>query len=601
MDVTERVPRDILVESRDLWAQVTRRHIDMVYSSALRQVGDAHLAEDITQAVLVTLMRKAGTLRSGTVLSAWLLKVTRDCALDALKMRRRREYHEQRAAGLRQEVAQATTASEWELIARVLDGALAKLRTADRDAIVLRYLEEKHPEELAILWNTSNEAARQRVSRALGRLRKVMAQHGIATADAVLSSGLATGFVMAAPDGLVAAIKGGTISAQAGALAHALAAKATATKLAVFATTGAMLLAVGIAEISHTGSGRQAGPVAAVAKNSPVALKALRSFSHPNTAVMAAAVSPDGRFAITGGGLNLRASNTEIRLWDLASGNEIRSFVGHSGRVIAMAFVPGGGQFVSASEDGTIRTWDLATGREVRRLDAGMPVTTMAISSDGKMVLAGMCRGNPDTGGLIPGSTSAPALRLWDLGTGELLPVGDDVYYSVRSVALGAGGGRWAAAFDDGRVVISGGSGEPIEAQATSGDVTCLAFSTDGRFLFGGGRGGNLVTWDAHGGSQISRWLGQDGDINTILTSPDGKWIIAAGGTYSGPPEIRWTNCAVRMWDARTGKPAGVYEGHSTGVYSLSISADGRWLVSAGGQKVCVWELGGDGRIDVER
>ncbi|MBN1256152.1 MAG: hypothetical protein JXA52_00445, partial [Planctomycetes bacterium] len=104
--------------SESAFTELVREHIDLVHSAALRQVGDAHLAEDVTQAVFLTLSRKAGSLRRGLPLAAWLYQVTRYTAANACRQRSRRMRHEE-AAG-KERVLEQDESRAWEEVAPYL-------------------------------------------------------------------------------------------------------------------------------------------------------------------------------------------------------------------------------------------------------------------------------------------------------------------------------------------------------------------------------------------------------------------------------------------------------------------------------------------------
>src|SRR2546423_58494 len=98
-DDWEMLRRDALSRGEGGVEQIVRRHIDLVFSSALRRVKNRQLAEDVTQAVFVILARKAASAsgRDGPM-SAWLLTTVRYAAANAIKMEARRSRHERAAA-----------------------------------------------------------------------------------------------------------------------------------------------------------------------------------------------------------------------------------------------------------------------------------------------------------------------------------------------------------------------------------------------------------------------------------------------------------------------------------------------------------------------
>src|SRR6266542_2219840 len=119
------------------FAELVRRHVNWVYSSARRQVRDAHLAEDVTQAVFVVLARKAETIRSQGSISPWLFQVVKYVARGAMKTEARRKRHESKAAAMNAQIA-TVSEQEWIELSEILDTAVGRLKALDRQAVLLR-------------------------------------------------------------------------------------------------------------------------------------------------------------------------------------------------------------------------------------------------------------------------------------------------------------------------------------------------------------------------------------------------------------------------------------------------------------------------------
>ena len=203
--------------SEEAFATLVSRHINLVYSVALRRLHDTHFAEEVTQAAFIILARKAGSLNAKTILSAWLCRTAQYAAADASKMQRRRQRREQEMH--MESVLNQTEpeSSPWTDIAPLLDIAMAQLGENDHSAIVLRFFERKDLKQVGAALGVSENAAKTRVSRATEKLRKFFIKRGITLSAATIGGVVSANSIQAAPIWLAtsvtaAAVKGTAVT-----------------------------------------------------------------------------------------------------------------------------------------------------------------------------------------------------------------------------------------------------------------------------------------------------------------------------------------------------------------------------------------------------
>jgi RNA polymerase sigma factor (sigma-70 family) len=219
--------------SEAAFASLVRRQINLVYSTALRQTRDPQVAQDVTQAVFVVLARKAAGLLRLRTLTGWLYQAARLTAANYLRAEARRVRREQEAymQSLTNE-PDPSLDEAWAQCAPILEDAMGELGDKDRNAVLLRYFQDKNLRDVGIALGINEDAARMRVNRALEKLRRFFAGRGVKLTSVVIAGALSAKSIQAAPAGLAPSVVAGAAQGAALASSVALLAKETLKLLA---------------------------------------------------------------------------------------------------------------------------------------------------------------------------------------------------------------------------------------------------------------------------------------------------------------------------------------------------------------------------------
>jgi WD40 repeat protein len=322
-----------------------------------------------------------------------------------------------------------------------------------------------------------------------------------------------------------------------------------------------------------------------------VVSKETRRFDGHEAIVWSVRFSPDGSRALSGSGGQIRngglthGSDFTVRLWDVATGQQLQCFTGHQHFVQSVAFTPDARQAIGAGKIWAWRRWDIETGQELPGFtgEIGRPFFHLTLSRDASRLLS---FGGKDK-----------VLRLWDMTAASELWNVEGFAEEVSATAFSADGQHLATAgggtYDTARGSLKPGSDHGIRIwNAISGKeefrlrghfsfVRGLAFLPDGRRMISAGADNVLRLWDLQTRKELRVFPGHTRPVNAIDVSHDGRWALSGSA-----------DATVRLWDIESGNELCRYEGHTSEVQAVAVSTDRRFAISGGyDETVRLWQL----------
>jgi len=300
-------------------------------------------------------------------------------------------------------------------------------------------------------------------------------------------------------------------------------------------------------------------------------------------------ITHDGKYIV-------RASlHGTIKLCEISSGMELRTFKGHGSQIFSIATTPNGKYLASGGWGSTIKLWDISSGKELRTFDGHSDsVNSLAIAPNGKYIASG--NGVPLTNGII---------KLWDINSGEELLTFNAHKSGVSSIAITTDGNYILSSDDyfnreeddvdyhdyadqyhdvaDGIIrmwdINNGKLARSFFGHSRS--VSSMAITPDGKYIVSGSWDKTIKLWNINSGEDVRTFEGHSRSVSSIAITPDGKYIISGSADKT-----------IKLWNINSGKDVRTFEGHKSGVSSIAITPDGKYIVSGSYDgTIKLWEI----------
>ena len=288
----------------------------------------------------------------------------------------------------------------------------------------------------------------------------------------------------------------------------------------------------------------------------------IRTFVGHSSWVYSAAFSSDGQFAVTG------SLDNTAKLWNLKTGEEILTLHGHSNSVRDVAFSPDNKYILTGSGDRTVRLWDAKTGQEIHSWRAHLQrVLSVDFSPDGRY--------------FITGSSDASA-KIWDvnIGKGRILSGHSAEVYGVAF----SPDGNYAltTSLDQTLRLWNINTGDEIRKISSQiGVVYSVSYSPDGKYALTSNDEGVAKLWDINTGKELLEFIGHEGPVYNAIFSPDGKYVLTAS-----------KDTTAKLWETSTGQEVRTFQGHTEDILAISFSPDGRYFATGGDDGIAkIWNV----------